>query len=111
MTLQAYCCQTCGHTLFPARLLCPACGGASWTRVPCENGRIAESTVVRARVGVQAEGGGDDNTTLASVETDLGPIVIALIYPDEWPERVSPIGATVRLVMDDTCRIHAHRTA
>jgi len=111
MTLQVYCCTACGQTLFPARFLCPGCGGESWTAVPCANGRIAESTVVRLRVSGQTEAGVNGNVHLASVETDRGPIVIAMIDAAEWPEGIAPIGAPVRLLIDDAHRIHAHPTA
>ena len=111
MTLQVYCCTGCGQTLFPARFLCPDCGGESWTTVQCANGRIAEGTVVRLRVGVQAQAGAIGAVHLVSVETDRGPVVIAMIDADEWPERVASIGAPVRLLMDDAQRIHAHPTA
>ena len=41
-----YACAACGHTVFPARLLCLRCGGAAWTGVPCEEGVVAAVTMV-----------------------------------------------------------------
>ena len=73
MTLKVFQCTQCGHTLFPARYFCPACGAGQWRECAVERGIVAESTVVRHRVGAHGEGG----VHLASVVTSAGPIVIA----------------------------------
>ncbi|VVE00032.1 zinc ribbon domain-containing protein [Pandoraea anhela] len=73
MTLSVFQCNDCDHTLFPARYLCPSCGGADWRSVPIPQGIVSEATVVRQRVG-------QPNAAplyLASVISMAGPIVIA----------------------------------
>ncbi|MFM0666926.1 zinc ribbon domain-containing protein [Paraburkholderia sediminicola] len=95
MTLKVFQCTQCGMTLFPARYFCPACGGAQWSECAVERGNIAESTVVRHRVG--AQGGGDVH--LASVATSAGPIVIARL------EAAMQSGDSVSLDVDDAGRI------
>jgi uncharacterized OB-fold protein len=82
-------------TLFPARYFCPACGGGQWSECAVERGNIAQSTVVRHRVG--AQGGGDVH--LASVATSAGPIVIARLEAGMQP------GDSVSLDVDETGRI------
>ncbi|TCP55047.1 rubredoxin-like zinc ribbon protein [Tamaricihabitans halophyticus] len=66
-------CVQCGRTRFPPRELCPRCG--------TERGRL-----VRARYGDVVEYthlGQPADAVLASIRTELGPIVIArLNYPD-----------------------------
>jgi uncharacterized protein len=66
-------CRTCGRRLFPPRLLCPACGGASWSREQAGSGTVEEVTTVHHAVG--AEGG--VSVSLASVRLDAGPVVVA----------------------------------
>jgi uncharacterized OB-fold protein len=66
-------CRTCGLRLFPPRLLCPACGGASWSREPAGSGTVEEGTTVRHAVGAA----GDVPVSLASVRLDAGPVVVA----------------------------------
>ena len=93
-------CKEGGATLFPARYFCPACGGAEWGTRTVECGRIAESTVVRHRIGAQA---GDD-VHLASVLTSVGPIVIARGSITPWRKPV----VTVRLEIGDSHCVLAH---
>ncbi|MFM0348493.1 zinc ribbon domain-containing protein [Paraburkholderia sp. RL17-347-BIC-D] len=95
MTLKVSQCTQCGMTLFPARYFCPACGGGQWRECAVEHGSVAESTVVRHRVG--AQGGG--NVHLASVATSAGPIVIARLAAGMQP------GDSVSLDVDDSGRI------
>ncbi|MCP1116892.1 hypothetical protein [Robbsia andropogonis] len=68
-----------------------------------------ESTVVRMRAGVSAGDKEAGDVHLASVETDHGPIVIAMLEPADWPDRIAPNGAAVLLTMDAAQRIHASR--
>lgn len=98
MTLNVFQCKQCGATLFPARYFCPACGGAEWGTRTVECGTVAESTVVRHRIGAQA---GDD-VHLASVLTSVGPIVIARL------DNAMQAGDAVRLEIDDAHRVLAH---
>ena len=71
-------CRTCGRRLFPLRLLCPACGGASWSREPAGPGTVEEVTTVRHAVGAD----GDVSVSLASVRLDAGPVVVAGVDAD-----------------------------
>lgn len=57
-------CAACRRATFPLRALCPLCGGTEWTSVESESGTVEEVT---ERNGVR----------IASVRTDLGPVVIA----------------------------------
>ena len=95
MTLKVFQCIQCGATLFLARYFCPACGCGEWSECAVERGRVAESTVVRHRVG--AQDGGDVH--LASVVTSAGPIVIARLEDAMQP------GDPVSLDVDDAGRI------
>ncbi len=66
-------CRSCGRKVFPSRVLCPACGGASWTRRRAGQGVVEEVTTIRRTVG--ADGG--LAVSLASVRLDQGPVVVA----------------------------------
>jgi uncharacterized OB-fold protein len=95
MTLKVFQCTQCGATLFPARYFCPACGGGQWRECAVERGTLAESTVMRHRVGTQGAG----DVHLASVVTSAGPIVIARL------ESAMQFGDAVRLNLDDAGRV------
>ncbi|MGF6995465.1 Zn-ribbon domain-containing OB-fold protein [Paraburkholderia sp. GAS32] len=99
MSIKVFRCTHCGTTLFPARYLCPSCGGAEWSALDAEGGTVTAATAVRRRVG--ADNGGDIH--LASVATDAGPIVIARLD--------SPVetGDAVSLALDAQHRIVARR--
>jgi uncharacterized OB-fold protein len=75
-------CDTCGHVVFPIRALCPACGNRDWHLVTASSGVVDQVTTHR-RGGV-----------VASVATDLGPILIAR-SPDG-----SPPGTRVALELE-----------
>lgn len=99
MSINVFRCTHCDTTLFPARYLCPSCGGAEWSAFEAEGGTVTAATAVRRRVG--ADNGGDIH--LASVATEAGPIVIArLDAPVE-------IGDVVSLALDAQHRIVARR--
>jgi hypothetical protein len=98
MTFHVFQCRQCATTLFPARYFCPVCGGAQWEERVVERGFVAESTVVRRRVG--AEVGHDVH--LASVVTSAGPVVIARI------DQAMLSGTAVCLDIDDAGGVHAH---
>jgi uncharacterized protein len=98
MTLIVFQCKHCGTTLFPARYFCPACGGGQWRECVVVHGTVAESTVVRHRVGAQAAQASHD-VHLASVVTTTGPIVIARL------NRALQSGDAVRLDVDEAGRI------
>jgi uncharacterized OB-fold protein len=57
-------CASCGHAVFPSRVLCPACGGTGWETREAAGG-VAEQVTAWNGVGV------------AAVRTDLGPVVVA----------------------------------
>lgn len=40
-------CIACGHTVFPARLRCPRCGGTAWRDDPCYTGVIEAVTAIQ----------------------------------------------------------------
>ena len=94
-------CRTCGHTVFPPRLLCPACGGASWRREPAGPGTVEEVTTIRRAVGA----GGDVSVPLASVRLDAGPVVVAGLDAEARPgDRVELLvsdGAPIAYLHDD----------
>ncbi len=91
-------CAGCGQASFPTRYCCPRCGEAQWQDVAAEAGRVAQATVVRARVGMA----GGEHLHLASVELREGPVVIALTAGP------LPPGTLVELAIDEQRRIVAH---
>ncbi|WP_028217576.1 Zn-ribbon domain-containing OB-fold protein [Paraburkholderia oxyphila] len=90
-------CADCGTTLFPARYLCPVCGGAQWTQQAVAHGTVLAATVVSHRVGASEPGA----VHLASVRTDAGPVVIARL------DVAARKGETVSLEVDEESRILA----
>ncbi len=75
-------CEACGHAVFPVRALCPACGSRDWHTVAVSSGVVAEVTTHRR--------GGE----IASVATELGPVLIA-----RSPDGAAP-GSRVELDLD-----------
>ncbi|MHB8470051.1 MAG: zinc ribbon domain-containing protein [Gaiellaceae bacterium] len=65
-------CIPCGRAVFPPRALCPACGASSWVGGAASEG-VAEQVTERAGVRI------------ASVRTDLGPVLIARVAGDVVP--------------------------
>ena len=82
-------CEQCGAALFPARLLCPRCGGSRWREEPVDAGVVEETTVVR-----RAPGGLRRPVLLGSVRLAAGPVVIARLEPGV------EAGARVRVSME-----------
>ena len=83
-------CEDCGHAVFPLRVLCPACGSRDWHTVTASSGVVDQVTTHR-------RGG-----AIASVTTDLGPVVIA-----RSPDGAAP-GSRVQLELDGgapVCRL------
>jgi uncharacterized protein len=64
MTLPMDECAACGRVVFPARPLCPACGGAEWKAVEAAQARVEQVTR-------------RDGVVIASVRSVLGPVVVA----------------------------------
>lgn len=44
-------CSTCGHAVFPRRLLCPRCGGAEWRNEEVSSAVVEEVTTLRRAPG------------------------------------------------------------
>jgi len=61
-------CTACGHAVFPPRVLCPHCSGREWEAR--ETDGVVEQLTER------------DRTRIASVRTQLGPVVIARVEAD-----------------------------
>jgi uncharacterized OB-fold protein len=68
-------CDACGRAVFPARALCPRCGGREHHEELARGG-VAEQLTTHRRGGA-----------IASVRTDLGPIVIARAEEDLAPRQ------------------------
>ena len=81
MSLTVFACAACGRTVFPARALCPACGGREWREIDADGGVVQAATSV---AGVH----------LAEIRTDAGPLVVA-----RAPAPAAP-GQRVRLDAD-----------
>ena len=58
-------CEACAQAVFPARALCPRCGSRS-SRTETARSGVAEQVTTHRRGGA-----------IASVATELGPVVIA----------------------------------
>lgn len=58
-------CRDCHKLLFPARLLCPFCGGDNFSTVAAGQGTVEETTTL------------SDGIVLATLSIDGGPRVIA----------------------------------
>jgi len=91
-------CVGCGQASFPPRYSCPRCGEAQWQEVSAGAARIAQATVVRARIGIATA----ELLHLASVELSDGPVVIA-----QTAEPLPP-GTLVELAIDEYRQIVAH---
>lgn len=74
-------CGACRRAVFPPRALCPGCGALAWIQGAASEG-VAEQITEHAGV------------LIASVRSDLGPIVIARVAGDVAP------GETVALDAD-----------
>ena len=74
-------CRTCGFAVFPPRLLCPKCGGASWERRLATDGVLEDATTLwRAPGGVP---GGP--IRLGTVRLDAGPALVVRLHSDAAP--------------------------
>lgn len=84
-------CAACGHMVFPARLLCPRCGGGEW-----ENRELVEAVVEDATVVRRAPGGPPPAPVLlGTVRLEGGLLVVARFEPGVEE------GASVRLEYRD----------
>ncbi|HSL17228.1 MAG TPA: Zn-ribbon domain-containing OB-fold protein [Methylomirabilota bacterium] len=92
--LEAAKCDGCGKVLYPPRLVCPGCGGRSFTdEVLPRDGRVVTYTVIRV-----PPAGFTEQTPLpiALVELDNGVRLMVQIADVEDPETLE-IGMPVRL--------------
>lgn len=67
MSVTVQSCQKCGGQWFPARLLCPRCGGADLAPVSVERGAVEQLTHL-----------GD--VVIASVACDPEPLLVARLH-------------------------------
>lgn len=95
-------CSTCGHAVFPARLLCPRCGGSGWAIKEVQDGVVEDATVVRRAAG----GPLPAPVQLGAVRIAGGPVVLARLEPDTASEE----GASVRLEYRDGIPVARNRT-
>jgi uncharacterized OB-fold protein len=65
-------CTECESTFFPHRLLCPRCGGGSWTALCVTEGTVEEVTTVHRAIGSHG-----DPVVLATVRLKTGQRIIA----------------------------------
>jgi uncharacterized OB-fold protein len=77
--LSVFVCEACGAVFFPARAVCTRCGESRWREEVAAGGVVEETTEHR-------------EVAIASVRTDLGPVVIA--------RSSAPRAARVRLELD-----------
>lgn len=78
--LLVFVCERCGQAVFPARALCPRCGDDRWHEHAAGRGVVEEATVHRG-------------VPIASVRTELDPVVVARC--------AEPAGTRVRLTVED----------
>lgn len=95
-------CSTCGHAVFPARLLCPRCAGSGWAIKEVDEGVVEDATVVRRAAG----GPLPAPVQLAAVRVAGGPVVLARMEPGTAAEE----GAPVRLEYRDGVPVASDRT-
>jgi len=70
-------CAACASPAFPPRAVCPRCGSIDWEIVETPSGTVLAATEHRA-------------TWILSIQTDLGPVVVARgDGPAEPGERVA----------------------
>lgn len=86
-------CDACGHVVFPPRPLCPRCAGSSWAEAVARTG-VVEEVTVRGRADV----------TLASVRSELGPVLTT-----RWPGGYLAEGTVVELRLEPSGRITSRR--
>ena len=75
-------CDSCGHSAFPPRALCPTCGSREWHDENIEGG-VIEGITQNAEVNV------------AEVRTYAGPVVVARMADEER------VGTIVAIEMSD----------
>jgi uncharacterized protein len=93
-------CSACGHAVFPARLLCPRCGGSGWTSKEVVEGAVEDATVVRRAPG----GPLPAPVQLGAVRVADGPVVLARLEPG------TAAGVSVLLEYRDGIPVARNRT-
>jgi uncharacterized OB-fold protein len=66
-------CVACGAGFFPARLICPRCGGAEWHTDAVCDGVVEQTTTVRHAAGHKEW----QPRHIASVRTSDGQLIVA----------------------------------
>jgi uncharacterized OB-fold protein len=66
-------CTGCGAAFFPARLICPRCGGSGWSAQVVREGVVEETTCVRHAIGTPD----GEPRVLATVRLPAGQRVVA----------------------------------
>jgi uncharacterized protein len=82
--LLVYVCARCERMVFPARILCPACGGSEWRREWVDAGIVEEVTIVC-----------DEAVRIGSVRLEGGPAIVVRLGPEAEP------GSRVRLGLEE----------
>jgi uncharacterized protein len=95
-------CSACGHAVFPARLLCPRCGGSGWASREVAEGVVEDATVVRRAAG----GPFAAPVQLGAVRVAGGPVVLARMEPGMPADE----GVSVRLEYGDGIPVARNRT-
>jgi uncharacterized protein len=93
-------CSACGHAVFPARLLCPRCGGSDLKIREVDAGVVEEATVVRRAPG----GPLPAPVQVGAVRVADGPLVLARLEPSVTS------GDSVRLEYRDGVPVARNRT-
>lgn len=79
-------CRSCGYLAYPPRLICPTCGSIEFRKQILEQGTVEEVTVRRPVTKRRQLPWGNwldqHATRLASIKSDLGPRVVALVPED-----------------------------
>jgi uncharacterized OB-fold protein len=83
--LELQVCEGCGRAFFPARTLCPGCGGTGFHLEPARAGVVEEVTARTGADGTAVE--------IASVRLAGGPVVIARL--------TAQVAAGIEVVVED----------
>jgi uncharacterized protein len=74
-------CSACRQVVFPARVLCPRCGGSDWETGEVDEGVLEDVTAVRRVPGGELP----EPIQLGAVRITGGPVVVARLEPGADP--------------------------